>query len=109
FNTLDRVDFYTNNVLLGSLGNGSAGQSNVLALTAMGLAAGNYSLKAVAWDLTGLASTSAPVRITVDAGSGLPYGLTNRVATSPFLNLPPNSGGAVPPLLSLTGVFTNTP
>jgi uncharacterized repeat protein (TIGR03806 family) len=39
----------------------------------------------------------------------LPYGLTNRVATSPFLNLPRNAGGAVPPLLSLTGVFTNTP
>jgi uncharacterized repeat protein (TIGR03806 family) len=109
FNTLDRVDFYTNNILLGSLGNGSAGQSNTLALTATGLAPGNYSVKAVAWDITGLASTSAPVHITVNAGTGLRYGLTNRIATSPFLNLPSNAGGAVPPLLSLTGVFTNTP
>ena len=108
FNVLDRVDFYSNGVLLGSLGNGLAGRSNTLTFTATGLAPGDYSLRAVAIDLTGLASTSAPVIITVNSGRGATYGMTNGAEVSPFLNLPPSLVGAIPPLLSLTGVFTNT-
>src|SRR5262249_13453303 len=66
-------------------------------------------LTAVALDSTGLAATSAPVAITVTAGSGQPYGLTSRGPITPFLNMPASSSGSLPARLSLTGVFTNTP
>ncbi|HWC59013.1 MAG TPA: PA14 domain-containing protein, partial [Verrucomicrobiae bacterium] len=107
FNLLDHVDFYTNGVFFGSAGNGSASQSNTLSLTATGLAPGNYSVKAIAVDLAGLAHTTASVNITIQSDNAR-YGLTNRMAVSPFLNMPPSLAGAMPPLLSLTGVFTNT-
>jgi uncharacterized repeat protein (TIGR03806 family) len=107
FNTLDRVDFYTNGVLFGSAGNASGGRSNIFSLTATGLAPGTDTLKAVAVDLAGLTHTSGSVRITVNSG-GAAYGLTNRVVVSPFLNMPQSLAGAIPPLLSLTGVFTKT-
>lgn len=108
FNVLGKIDFYTNNVLFGSLSNSSASVSNTLSITATGLGAGSYALKAVGWDLSGVASTSAVVNITIDAGTGAPYGLTNRAAIAPFLNMPRSFAGALPPQLSLTGVFTNT-
>ncbi len=38
-----------------------------------------------------------------------PHGLATRIATKPFLAMPPQAGGQIPPLLSLTGVFSNTP
>jgi hypothetical protein len=107
FNALDRVDFYTNGVLLGSVGNGSSSRSNTISLTATGLAAGDYALKAVAVDLAGLAHTSGVVHVTMQS-SGAHYGLTERPIVAPFLNMPPSLVGAIPPLLSLTGVFTNT-
>jgi uncharacterized repeat protein (TIGR03806 family) len=81
----------------------------VYAMTATGLNAGNYTFTAVATDGSGLASTSAPVNITVTAGSGLPYGLTSNGAVPPFLNMPTTYNGTLPPLLSETGVFSDTP
>jgi hypothetical protein len=78
------------------------------ALTATGLAAGGYTLTAVAVDSSGLGSTSAPVNFTVTAGSGLAYGLTTNAPVSPFLNLPTTANGAPPPLLSGTGAYSNT-
>ncbi|HXU75817.1 MAG TPA: PA14 domain-containing protein, partial [Methylomirabilota bacterium] len=72
-----------------------------------------YILMAVATDASGLSSTSAPVHITVNPGSGLPYGLASRASVSPFLNMPgvipAIFPGTLPVLLSGTGAFTNTP
>ncbi len=102
FNPVAAVNFYTNNVLLGAATNAP------YTLTATGLGAGSYALTAVAVDGSGLSSTTAPVNITVVAGTGQPYGLTTNGSVVAFLNLPTTSAGALPPLLSGTGVFSNT-
>jgi uncharacterized repeat protein (TIGR03806 family) len=106
YNPLSRVDFYTNNVLYGSLTNSA--YAPLYAVTATGLGAGNYSLTAVATDSSGLANTSAPVNITVTNGSGLAYGLTNYAPVSAYFNMPTTFNGSLPPLLSGTGAFSNT-
>jgi uncharacterized repeat protein (TIGR03806 family) len=102
FNALKEVDFYANSTFLGAVSNAP------YTLTATGLNQGSYQLSAVAVDLTGLSGTSAPVSITVTAGTGQPYGLASRFPVSPFLNMPTSILGGVPALLSQTGSFTNT-
>jgi uncharacterized repeat protein (TIGR03806 family) len=102
-NPVAAVSFYANNAYLGSVTN------LPYALTATGLAAGNYALTAVATDASGVSSTSAVVNITVDPGSGQPYGLTTRSLAPPFYGMPTNSSGPIPALLSLTGIFSDTP
>ncbi|MDB6109272.1 MAG: hypothetical protein JWR69_1022, partial [Pedosphaera sp.] len=76
------------------------------------LSAPGYTLTAVATDGSGLSSTSAPVQITVNPGSGLPYGLTSNQAVTPFLNMPTLVPaifpGALPTVLSGTGAFSDT-
>ncbi len=102
-NVIQMVTFYTNGVPLGSISN------SPYTLTATGLAPGNYLLTATATDGSGLMSTSAPASIAINPGNGLPYGLTTRVPTPAFFNMPPQFGGGVPARLSETGVFADTP
>ncbi len=106
YNPISEVDFYTNNVLYGSLSNSP--DAPLYTLTMTGLPAGSYSLTAVATDGSGLSSTSAPVHITVNAGSGAPYGLTTNATVSAFLNMPTTFNGTLPALLSETGAFDDT-
>ena len=106
FNQIASVEFFANDQSLGSLSKSI--YAPIYALTATGLAAGSYALTAVATDGSGLSSTSAPVHITVTAGSGQPYGLTNRVPVAPFLKMPATFSDALPALLSGTGVFSDT-
>lgn len=102
YDAISQVDFYTNSVFVGAA-------TNVpYAVTATGLGAGGYTLTAVAVSSSGLMSTSAPVSITVATGTGQPYGMTNRGTAPAFFNMPTTFAGSLPPLLSLTGVFTNT-
>ena len=103
YNPLTGVFFYLNNTLLGSLTNAP------FSLTTTGLGAGSYTLTAVVVDGSGLSATSAPVNITVNPGTSLPYGLSNLVSAPAFYNMPPVYTGNLPTLLSLTGIFTNTP
>jgi hypothetical protein len=102
YNPISAVNFFANSTLLGSATN------LPYTITATGIAAGSYALTAVAVDGSGLSSTSAPVNITVANGSRLPYGLTSNANVNPFLNLPMNSSGTLPALLSGTGAFSNT-
>src|SRR5665213_3669698 len=103
YNNIASVGFYVNGAYQGSVSN------LPYTLTATGLAAGSYALTAVVTDGSGLASTSATVNITVNPGSGQPYGLTTRGTVPPFFNMPQTINGVLPPLLSQTGVFSNTP
>jgi hypothetical protein len=103
YNPLSYVSFYANSAFLGSVSNAP------YSLTVTGLNAGDYTLTATATDASGLTSTSAPVDITVTPGTGQPYGLTNLPPAPGFYNMPPVFTGPLPLLLSLTGVFSNTP
>jgi uncharacterized repeat protein (TIGR03806 family) len=111
YNPISSVSFYTNNTLLGIVSNSPT--APLYTLTTTGLGAGSNELTAVAVDGSGLISTSAPVNITVNVGSGQAYGLTNRGSVSPFFNMPTampaNLPGTLPLLLSQTGIFSNTP
>jgi uncharacterized repeat protein (TIGR03806 family) len=105
-NPISDVEFFANGKSLGSLSNSI--YAPIYALTTTGLNEGSYTLTAVATDGSGLSSTSAPVNISVTAGSGLPYGLTMREKVPAFLNLPATYNDSMPPLLSGTGVFGDT-
>ncbi|MEI9863866.1 MAG: Ig-like domain-containing protein [Limisphaerales bacterium] len=103
YNPINRVDFYANTNFLGSVSNAP------YTVTVTGLAAGSYVLQSVAIDGSGLSSTSAPVSFIVTGGSEQLYGLTTNPPVTAFLNMPTTSGGSLPPLLSGTGAFGNTP
>jgi len=106
-NAIAHLEFFANGKSLGVLN--SSIYAPVYALTTTGLSEGRYTLTAVATDGSGLSSTSAPVNITVAAGSGQPYGMTAREKVAPFLNLPTTYSDSIPQLLSGTGVFSDTP
>jgi PA14 domain/Concanavalin A-like lectin/glucanases superfamily/Chitobiase/beta-hexosaminidase C-terminal domain/Immunoglobulin I-set domain len=105
YNPLSYVSFYTNGVFIESVSNAP------YAITATGIPAGTYILTASGTDGSGLSSTSAPVTITVAAGSGLAYGLTTNGQLAPFLNqhMPGAYTGPLPLLLSQTGAYSDTP
>ena len=103
YNPVGTVSFYANGSLLGTLSNSV--EAPLYEMTVPGLAAGSYALRAVATDGSGLGSTSAPVNITVNAGSGAPYGLTTNASVSAFLSMPTTFNGTLPALLSETGAF----
>jgi uncharacterized repeat protein (TIGR03806 family) len=104
YNPLSYVGFYTNGILAAVVSNAP------YAITLTGLPAGSYTLTAIATDGSGLIGASAPVAITVTAGSGLPYGLTTLAAAPAFYNMPETySSGPIPTMLSATGVFSDTP
>jgi hypothetical protein len=103
YNPISRVDFYANDTLLGRVTN------LPYTITATGLPAGSYALSAVAVDGSGLSSASPRVQITVADGSGQPCGMTRRQTVPAYFNMPPTFNGALPPLLSRTGVFRDTP
>ncbi|HTX22753.1 MAG TPA: PA14 domain-containing protein [Candidatus Aquilonibacter sp.] len=106
-NDIVKVDFYANANRLGTLSNSV--YAPIYAITTTGLNPGSYVLTAVATDGSGLVSTSAPVKITVTTGSGRPYGLTNREVALAYLNMPATyNSGALPRLLSETGVYRDT-
>src|SRR5262249_5063808 len=99
--TIARVDFHNGATLLGSVSNAP------YALTLPALPARAYVLSALPVDnhngqLAPGASTN-----TGDSATPAPYGITPRVAASPFLNPPPGSSGTIPPKLSQTGVFSD--
>jgi hypothetical protein len=106
-NPIAKVDFYANDQRLGTLTNSI--YAPVYALTTTGLSPGQYSLTAVATDGSGLSGTSAPVNITVTAGSGLPYGLTTHEKVAAFLKLPGTYNDSLPAVISDTGIFSDTP
>ncbi len=106
FNPISKVDFYAGGSLVGTLSNSP--DAPLYTLTATGLNPGLYPLTAVATDSSGLCSTSAPVNILVNAGSGLPYGLITNGPVAPFLRLPTAFNGPFPTLLSATGAFIDT-
>jgi autotransporter-associated beta strand protein len=107
YNPISEVDFYANTTLLGTLTNSA--NAPLYTLTATGLAAGSYALTVVAVDGSGLSSTSAPVNIIVNSSSGVPYGMTTNGHVNAFLNMPTTFNGALPPLLSQTGAYSDTP
>jgi uncharacterized repeat protein (TIGR03806 family) len=95
------VTFYAGQRPIGSLTN------SPYAFTWTKAAPGSYTLSAVATAASGMMATSAPVAITIQPGSGRPYGLTNRIPVAAFLNMPATSVGAIPSRLSQTGVFAD--
>ena len=105
-NRISTVDFYANGNLLGTLSNSPYAPSYFLTTT--GLGAGSYTLTAVAADGSGLVSTSSVANVTVAAASGQPYGLATNGNFSAFGTMPTTSGGALPALLSGSGVFAST-
>jgi autotransporter-associated beta strand protein len=106
-NPIAELDFYANGTLLGTLTNSPT--APLYTMTATGLTTGSFAITAVARDGSGLSSTSAPVNITVTAGSSQPYGLSARGTVPAFLNLPGTFNGSMPALLSGTGAFSDTP
>jgi uncharacterized repeat protein (TIGR03806 family) len=56
-----------------------------------------------------LASSLALAAVMSSCVRSAPHGLARRVETAPFLKMPARSDGKIPPLLSQTGVFSDTP
>lgn len=103
YNPISGVLFYGNGLLIGSVTNAP------YTITVTGVPVGTYALKAVATDGSGLSATSAPVVVTVSPGTGSSYGLITNAPLAAFMGMPTTFNGSLPALLSLTGVYQDTP
>jgi uncharacterized repeat protein (TIGR03806 family) len=66
-------------------------------------------LDAVTSTLTFIAALLGTTLSCLAAQSSHPYGITDRKPTKPYLSMPERADGALPPLLSQTGAFADTP
>jgi uncharacterized repeat protein (TIGR03806 family) len=48
------------------------------------------------------------IAVSLGCTRSVPFGLTSRIATKPYLQMPPLASGKIPLLLSETGAFSNT-
>jgi len=101
--TISKVDFYLGAVFMGTA------TVAPYTVTLTNVAAGSYNLTAKATDSSTLSTTSTAIPITVNTGSGTPYGQNALTAVSAYLNgaLPSTGAGNFPPLLSQLGAFSN--
>lgn len=67
-----------------------------------------YRSKAALTAGLALALAAAAISCSQPAPRSLPYGLTSRIETPAYLNMPPLAVGKIPLLLSETGVFSDT-
>jgi uncharacterized repeat protein (TIGR03806 family) len=99
--SIANVTFYNDNLPVGTV------VSEPYSVTLTNLTTGNYLVAAVATDDLGATTSSGLVNIVVNAGSGNPFGITERKAFPAYLNLPHESSDPMPALLSETGAFSD--
>ena len=99
---ITNVTFFHDGIPIGSV------SSAPYSITWSGIAPGTNSVYAVAYDNGGASGESGAITVAVNSGDGRPSGIGARAPAPGFLSLPHDGNSAFPPVLSQTGVFTNT-